>query len=58
MRRRLSLIGAMLLHKGDVDGLICGTWSTTAMHLNYVDQVHWQSYRCQYLCLHERLVVA
>ena len=23
MRRRLSLIGAMLLHKGEVDGLIC-----------------------------------
>jgi malate dehydrogenase (oxaloacetate-decarboxylating)(NADP+) len=30
MRRRLTLIGAMLLHKGQVDGLICGTWGTTA----------------------------
>ena len=39
MRRRLSLIGAMLLHKGDVDGLICGTWGTNATHLPYVDQV-------------------
>ena len=39
MRRRLTLIGSMLLHKGDVDGLICGTWGTTAMHLDYVDQV-------------------
>ena len=39
MRRRLSLIGAMLLHKGDVDGLICGTWGTTALHLQYIDQV-------------------
>ena len=39
MRRRLSLIGAMLLQKGDVDGLICGTWGGTAMHLQYVDQV-------------------
>ena len=39
MRRRLTLIGAMLLHKGDVDGLICGTWGNTAMHLQYVDQV-------------------
>jgi malate dehydrogenase (oxaloacetate-decarboxylating)(NADP+) len=39
MRRRLTLIGAMLLHKGDVDGLICGTWGTTAMHLQYIDQV-------------------
>jgi malate dehydrogenase (oxaloacetate-decarboxylating)(NADP+) len=39
MRRRLSLIGAMLLHKGDADGLICGTWGNTAMHLQYIDQV-------------------
>ncbi len=39
MRRRLSLIGAMLLQKGDVDGLICGTWGRTALHLEYVDQV-------------------
>ena len=39
MRRRLSLIGAMLLHKGYVDGLICGTWGTNPMHLNYIDQV-------------------
>ena len=39
MRRRLTLIGAMLLHKGDVDGLICGTWGTTAIHLHYIDQV-------------------
>ena len=39
MRRRLSLIGAMLLHKGDVDGLICGTWGTISAHLPYIDQV-------------------
>ncbi len=39
MRRRLTLIGAMLLHKGDVDGMICGTWGTTTMHLPYIDQV-------------------
>jgi malate dehydrogenase (oxaloacetate-decarboxylating)(NADP+) len=39
MRRRLTLIGAMLLHKGDVDGMICGTWGTTSMHLQYIDQV-------------------
>ncbi|GAB3190841.1 NADP-dependent malic enzyme [Hydrogenophaga aquatica] len=39
MRRRLSLIGAMLLRKGDVEGLICGTWGTNPMHLQYVDQV-------------------
>ena len=39
MRRRLTLIGAMLLHTGDVDGMICGTWGTTSMHLHYIDQV-------------------
>ncbi|HWS05747.1 MAG TPA: NADP-dependent malic enzyme, partial [Burkholderiaceae bacterium] len=39
MRRRLSLIGAMLLHKGEVDGLICGTWGGTGLHLEYIDQV-------------------
>ncbi len=39
MRRRLTLIGAMLLQKGEVDGLICGTWSNTSYHLHYIDQV-------------------
>jgi malate dehydrogenase (oxaloacetate-decarboxylating)(NADP+) len=39
MRRRHTLIGAMLLHNGDVDGLLCGTWGTTAQHLHYIDQV-------------------
>ena len=39
MRRRLTLIGSMLLHKGEVDGMLCGTWGTTASHLHYIDQV-------------------
>jgi malate dehydrogenase (oxaloacetate-decarboxylating)(NADP+) len=39
MRRRLTLIGSMLLETGDVDGLICGTWSNHQMHLQYIDQV-------------------
>jgi malate dehydrogenase (oxaloacetate-decarboxylating)(NADP+) len=39
MRRRTTLIGAMLLKKGEADGLICGTISTTARHLHYIDQV-------------------
>ena len=39
MRRRLTLIGAMLLEKGHVDGMLCGTWGTTANHLHYIDQV-------------------
>jgi len=29
----------MLLYKGEVDGLLCGTWGTTALHLHYIDQV-------------------
>jgi len=39
MRRRLTLIGAMMLHKGEVNGMICGTWGSTANHLLYIDQV-------------------
>jgi malate dehydrogenase (oxaloacetate-decarboxylating)(NADP+) len=39
MRRRLTLIGAMLIHKGEADGMLCGTFGTHALHLNYVDQV-------------------
>jgi malate dehydrogenase (oxaloacetate-decarboxylating)(NADP+) len=29
----------MMLKKGYVDGMICGTWATTAQHLQYIDQV-------------------
>jgi len=39
LRRRLSLIGAMLVHKEYADGMICGTWGHNAHHLNYIDQV-------------------
>jgi malate dehydrogenase (oxaloacetate-decarboxylating)(NADP+) len=39
MRRRLTLIGSMLLHKGEVDGMICGTWGSTQQHLTHIDQV-------------------
>ncbi len=39
MRRRSTLIGAMMLHKGEVDGMICGTISTTHRHLHFLDQV-------------------
>ena len=39
MRRRSTLIGAMLIHKGDADGMICGTFGDNALHLNYIDQV-------------------
>ncbi|MDE2201932.1 MAG: NADP-dependent malic enzyme [Burkholderiaceae bacterium] len=39
MRRRSTLIGAVMIHKGDADGMICGTVSNTAAHLRYIDQV-------------------
>jgi len=39
MRRRLTLISSMLLRRGDVDGMICGTWGNTHLHLDYIDQV-------------------
>lgn len=45
MRRRLVLIGSMLLNAGDVDGLVCGTWGNTHMHLQYIDQVIGKSKR-------------
>jgi malate dehydrogenase (oxaloacetate-decarboxylating)(NADP+) len=39
MRRRLTLIGAMMIHRGEADGMICGTFGTHALHLHYIDQV-------------------
>lgn len=39
MRRRSTLIGAVMIHKGEADGMICGTVSNTAAHLRYIDQV-------------------
>ena len=39
MRRRTTLIAAMLLRMGEADGMICGTISTTSRHLHYIDQV-------------------
>ncbi len=39
MRRRHTLIGAMMLKKGDADGMICGTFGPYARHLRSVDEV-------------------
>ena len=39
MRRRLTLIGAMMVRLGDADGMICGTVGAYHDHLRYVDQV-------------------
>ena len=39
MRRRLTLIGAMCVRRGEADGMICGTFGTHQTHLHYIDQV-------------------
>jgi malate dehydrogenase (oxaloacetate-decarboxylating)(NADP+) len=39
LRRRNTLIGAMMIHMGDADGMLCGMFGTHAMHRRYVDQV-------------------
>jgi malate dehydrogenase (oxaloacetate-decarboxylating)(NADP+) len=38
-RRRLTLIGAMMVRLGDADGMVCGTVGAYHDHLRYVDQV-------------------
>ncbi len=39
VRRRNTLIGSLMVHKGQADGLICGTIGQTGAHLHYVNQV-------------------
>jgi len=39
MRRRATLIGAMMMHKREADAMLCGTFGTHDMHLKYIDQV-------------------
>ena len=39
MRRRHTLIGSMAIHKGDADGMICGTYGNTDQHLHYIDMI-------------------
>jgi len=39
MRRRLTLIGAMMIHMGEADGMLCGTFGTHALHRGYIEQV-------------------
>jgi malate dehydrogenase (oxaloacetate-decarboxylating)(NADP+) len=38
MRRRWTLVGAMLVHMGDADGMLCGMFGTHKMHLKFVEQ--------------------
>jgi malate dehydrogenase (oxaloacetate-decarboxylating)(NADP+) len=39
MRRRATGIGAMAIHRGEADGMLCGTFGTHDLHLHYVDQI-------------------
>ena len=39
LRRRNTLIAAMLVHKGAADAMLCGTVSQPLRHLRYIDEV-------------------
>jgi len=39
MRRHTTLIGAMLIYKGEADGMLCGTFGMHPEHLRYIEQV-------------------
>ncbi len=39
MRRRTTLIGAMLVRHGYADGMLCGTFGKHALHLRYIAEV-------------------
>lgn len=39
VRRQMSLIGALMMHRGEADAMICGIVGEYAEHLRFVDQV-------------------
>jgi malate dehydrogenase (oxaloacetate-decarboxylating)(NADP+) len=39
MRRSPTLIGTMLMHKGEADAMLCGVLGMYAEHMRYIDQV-------------------
>jgi malate dehydrogenase (oxaloacetate-decarboxylating)(NADP+) len=39
VRRRQTLIGALMIRRGEADGMICGASGTHGMHLHYIDHV-------------------
>jgi malate dehydrogenase (oxaloacetate-decarboxylating)(NADP+) len=39
MRRRKTLIGGMMVRRGEADGMLCGTFGTYPLHLHYVANV-------------------
>ena len=39
VRRRNTLIGALLVHRGEADGMLCGAFGPFSQHLQYIDEV-------------------
>lgn len=39
VRRRATLIGSLLVHFGEADGMICGTFANYALHLRYINRI-------------------
>ncbi|MFP5430084.1 MAG: NADP-dependent malic enzyme [Gammaproteobacteria bacterium] len=39
VRRRATLIGSLLVHFGDADGMICGTFANYDLHLRYINRI-------------------
>ncbi len=39
LRRRFTLIGAMMIHMGDAEGMLCGTFGTHESHRRFITQV-------------------
>jgi malate dehydrogenase (oxaloacetate-decarboxylating)(NADP+) len=39
VRRRNTLIGALMVHRGEADGMLCGSFGPYSQHLQYIDEV-------------------
>ncbi|MDO8266524.1 MAG: NADP-dependent malic enzyme [Moraxellaceae bacterium] len=39
VRRRATLIGSLLVHFGEADGMICGTFANYDLHLRYINRI-------------------
>ncbi len=46
-RRRSTLIAAMLVKHGLADGMLCGTYSSYDIHLDFVKKCDWSKRRSQ-----------
>jgi len=39
VRRRNTLIGALMVHRGEADGMLCGSFGPYSQHLQFIDEV-------------------